>query len=1161
MQHKLLCLVVVVALVFVYVEAGQDPDNNMEETQLNDAEENESEMKTLDKDQDAHLADHDEMVEQEIENRENQNEDMDIARPASNEDDAQEITNPHNWGNDNDNDIVQDKRERVPPIDTNRGLDFEPMKPDVAKARGLKCVPGRTVVHMERKQPMNQELEEDDDYRRTHMNWQEDKSKEECKICTCSIEGKDEYCSGRPARNLNECLVLARLTDELHSNMPFSHERELSNMIRRQGAQKGRSRPECIPYVSTYTDCSEYTTCRGCNQCRCSSEGEWVCYKKRNTCGDDNELELYEDGTDDNVVGSILQELAQQETDKRSKKRPTHLAPLPEKRQRPTVPPVLDFDADYAMKELHEIMRGKRSLKDLNETDRPIQFHHTIDEINEDTLKNSNISGTLGVRKVDLAVTTSRRSDNKIETSHNADQDDALANEKMHNIVNYTQNVKDKELSKLVVNELKKGEETIGDPKAPVASNITFTPEKDTLTAMAYIAGNLLNKLWHLERDATDDSIETDNMKNQKIADLLDLFKEPLTYRQEVFLKDALEHLSEAVNKDKDNKHFSLCETVDKIRKDFVGDDKIQEAKKEEKKPNKNLKEPSADNALSKLTEVLGLLEKYEVVQTNLQSIKHPKDIPPLSTETPNLRTDKKDSSLNLFGNILEKITNLLMPNNKRMKNRIRNQNMLSNVHNLEEDVKKTFNINLDGMKLTSADKLILDYINRLQSNPCPLSNQQEDKSIRNKHSDILLNLSEFFKIKSYSDLMNIVDPKLQKTSTQPTPTTVKYQESRRTSDNNTSMDIENNNTLSINDKLKLHLKAIVNDLIELQNEKGKDTKLGDFNMTDVLPCIIKIINQEKDQPKGTKYYTHSALLNKIKSVLEAVKKDIREMPQSRRSMNTGPRPKSVVVWERIVKNLDQNPQSGRRFLKIVKPQSYEVVKKMIDNMESNNSNTYKSIALNKDIPAADKQTFLNTLLMETINYASIIGKLLVLNREKKLPEKDTDDLLEFVDTATTSFDLNTKVVRDLDKPKQKKFNVLPNNNQGIKTNNKMSDINDSYKLNSELTMNQLIKTRVKQYMKMKESEKATDDMGYDIAQRILSNLERGSERLARELYKILIETSQREKSAPASKPVMRSRISVNKRKSVEDPSNKQWASEDLFLKTLESAWANVQTA
>ncbi|XP_063542277.1 uncharacterized protein LOC134750946 isoform X2 [Cydia strobilella] len=999
-----------------------------------------------------------------------------------------------------------------------------------------------------------------------------------CFFCVCSASARLVHCIPRDPwfcehyRTVRQRGAMREYYAKLFQQDRPSYFRTLSFRLRRtmdwglidmiEIAQKGRSRPSCIPYVSSYTDCSEYTTCRGCNQCRCSSEGEWVCHKKRNTCGDDNELELYEDGTEDNVVGNILQELAQQERDERSKKLPTHRAPLPEKRQRATESPVLDFDADDAMKELHEIMRGKRSLKELNETDRPIQFHHTIDEINEDTLKNSNISGTLGVRKVDPALKTSRRSDNKIETSHNANQDDALANEKMHNIVNYTQNVKDKELSKLVVNELKKGEETIGDPNAPVASNITFTPEKDTLTAMAYIAGNLLNKLWNLERDATDDSIETDNMKNQKIADLLDLFKEPLTYRQEVFLKDALEHLSEAVHKNKDNKQFSLCETVDEMKKDIVGDVKIQEVKKEETKPSKNLKESSADNALSKLIEVLDLIKKYEVIQTNLQSIKHPKDISTLSTETPKLRTDKKDSSsLNLFGNILEKITNLLMPNNKRMKNKIRNQNMLSNIHNLEEDVKKTFNINLDGMKLTSADKLILDYIKRLQSNPCPLSNQQEDKSVRNKQSEILLNLSEFFKIKSYSDLMNIVHPKLQITSTQQRPTTVKYQESRRTSDNNTNTDIENN-TLSINDKLKFHLKAIVNDLIELQKEKGKDSKLGDFNITDALPCIFKIINQEKDQPKGTKYYTQSALLNKIKSVLEAVKKDIREMPQSRRSMNNGPRPKSVVVWERVVKNLDQNPQASRRFLTTVKPQSYEVVKKMIDNMESNNSNTYKSVALNKDIPAADKQMFLKTLLMETFNYANIIGKLLALNSEKKLPEKEIDDLLEFVDTATTNLDLNTKVVRDLDKPKQKRFNVLPNN-QAIKTNlNKMSDINDSYKLNSELTMNQLIKNRVKQYMKMQESEKATEDMGYDIAQRILSNLERGSERLARELYKILIETSQREKSASASKPVMRSRISVSKRPiRLEDPSNKQWASEDLFLKTLESAWANVQTA
>ncbi|XP_048001033.1 uncharacterized protein LOC125237850 [Leguminivora glycinivorella] len=501
------------------------------------------------------------------------------------------------------------------------------------------------------------------------------------------------------------------------------------------------------------------------------------------------------------------------------------------------------------------------------------------------------------------------------------------------------------------------------------------------------------------------------------------------------------------------------------------------------------------------------------------------------------------------------------MPNNKRMKKRIKNQNILRNTHHLEEDVKKTFHIDIDGTKLTSADKLILDYINRLQSSPCPLSYQPEDKSMRNKQSDILLNLSEFFKIKSYSDLMNIVDPKLQKTTTQPTPTTVEviFKESRRTSENKTSMDIENNNMININDKLKLHLKAIVNDLIELQNEKGKDTR--DFNIADALPCIYNILNQEKDQVKEIKLNTQSALLSKIKNVLEAVKKDIRETPLSRRSMNAGPRPKSAVVWERVVKSLGQNPKSTRRFIKVTKPQSFEVVKKMIDNLE-NKSNTYKSVALNKNIPAADMLMFLRTLSMDTMSYATIIGKLLALNRDNKLPEKELNDLLDFADTATTNLELNTKIVRNLDKPKQKRFDVEPNKKQA--KSNKMTDIDDTITLNNKLSLNDIIRKKVKQYMRIKESAKATGDMGYDIAQRILSNLDKGCDKLARELYNILIDTSKREKGAPApaSKPVMRGRMSLSMSKrpqSLDDPSNKQWASEDMFMKSLQSAFENLK--
>lgn len=56
---------------------------------------------------------------------------------------------------------------------------------------------------------------------------------ESCQICVCSVEGKDEYCSRRPARNVNECIRIAILKKNMEKNLPFSHERALSFRIRR----------------------------------------------------------------------------------------------------------------------------------------------------------------------------------------------------------------------------------------------------------------------------------------------------------------------------------------------------------------------------------------------------------------------------------------------------------------------------------------------------------------------------------------------------------------------------------------------------------------------------------------------------------------------------------------------------------------------------------------------------------------------------------------------------------------------------------------------------------------------------------------------------------------------------------------------------------------
>lgn len=68
--------------------------------------------------------------------------------------------------------------------------------------------------------------------RRSHMNFQAQKD-ESCKICVCSVEGKDEYCSRRPAMNVNECLRMADIMENYQQNAPFDTDSVLAYRIRR----------------------------------------------------------------------------------------------------------------------------------------------------------------------------------------------------------------------------------------------------------------------------------------------------------------------------------------------------------------------------------------------------------------------------------------------------------------------------------------------------------------------------------------------------------------------------------------------------------------------------------------------------------------------------------------------------------------------------------------------------------------------------------------------------------------------------------------------------------------------------------------------------------------------------------------------------------------
>ena len=102
------------------------------------------------------------------------------------------------------------------------------------------CVPGRTTIKVtEKKVELVAEAETDSDEfrlrngptRKKHMNVPT--QDEYCRVCVCSAEGKDEYCSNRPAANINECIMLQSITNRFNTGQPFELTRDLSNSIRR----------------------------------------------------------------------------------------------------------------------------------------------------------------------------------------------------------------------------------------------------------------------------------------------------------------------------------------------------------------------------------------------------------------------------------------------------------------------------------------------------------------------------------------------------------------------------------------------------------------------------------------------------------------------------------------------------------------------------------------------------------------------------------------------------------------------------------------------------------------------------------------------------------------------------------------------------------------
>ncbi|CAD0205244.1 unnamed protein product [Chrysodeixis includens] len=100
---------------------------------------------------------------------------------------------------------------------------------------GMKCVPGRTIMKVTERKNQNIKAgdsgSEEFSLRRTHMR--RPTKDEYCRMCVCSADGKNEYCSNRPAENVNECLVIANVVEKWQAGLPFEHSKALSNRIRR----------------------------------------------------------------------------------------------------------------------------------------------------------------------------------------------------------------------------------------------------------------------------------------------------------------------------------------------------------------------------------------------------------------------------------------------------------------------------------------------------------------------------------------------------------------------------------------------------------------------------------------------------------------------------------------------------------------------------------------------------------------------------------------------------------------------------------------------------------------------------------------------------------------------------------------------------------------
>ncbi|XP_031768101.1 uncharacterized protein LOC116413380 [Galleria mellonella] len=198
-----------------------------------------------------------------------------------------------------------------------------PPKEEDLNKLDLKCIPGRTTIKIDEKIEFKNDGSDEfeDDARRSHMN--HETKDEYCKICVCSVEGKDQYCSRRPAMNVNECIRMAMLTDEFKKSVLYDNNRNLAYRIRRVGTDSST----CIPFVSEYTDCTEENRCSGCQRCECTDEAKWLCHPVMECDESDGNLIVDESNFED-ALTKLKQDLKFKQM-KESTKAKTPLVPRP----------------------------------------------------------------------------------------------------------------------------------------------------------------------------------------------------------------------------------------------------------------------------------------------------------------------------------------------------------------------------------------------------------------------------------------------------------------------------------------------------------------------------------------------------------------------------------------------------------------------------------------------------------------------------------------------------------------------------------------------------------------------------------------------------------------------------------------------------------------